>query len=75
MRPEDLRVGTEGVAATVVSTSFLGAVRRTIVRLPGDLLLTVQHDTGDRPAAGDEVRVAATGRPVAVEAAEPGTAA
>ncbi len=66
VRPEDLRIGAEGLPASVVSSSFLGAVRRTTVRLEDDVLLTVQHDVGLAPEPGTAVRVAFTGRPVAV---------
>jgi putative spermidine/putrescine transport system ATP-binding protein len=69
VRPEDLSFGSEGLAATVASTSFLGALRRTQVRLADDTIVAVQHEVGDRPEPGDMVKVAFRGRPVAVSEA------
>ena len=67
VRPEDLGFGAEGLPATVVATSFLGAVRRTTVRLAADdALVAVQHQVGTRFGTGDAVHVAFLGRPVAV---------
>jgi len=67
VRPEDLGFGGDGLPATVVATSFLGAVRRTTVRLTADnAVVSVQHDVGTRFESGDAVHVAFQGRPVAV---------
>ena len=68
VRPEDLRLGERGLPATVVSSSFLGAVRRTVVRLEDGVLLTVQHDVARRPEPDEAVRLEFTDRPVAVDA-------
>ena len=67
LRPEDVLLAPEGVAATVISTSFLGAMRRTRVRLDDGSELAVQHGPRETPAAGDRVAVALTGTPVTVE--------
>ncbi|MGN6443816.1 ABC transporter ATP-binding protein [Amnibacterium sp.] len=68
VRPEDVRLDGDGLPAIVVSTSFLGAARRTVVRLEAGVALTVQHPAADRPAPGDLVHVAFSDRPVAVAA-------
>jgi len=64
VRPEDVLFGSEGIAATVVTSSFLGSVRRTSVRLEDGLVLTVQHEVSDRREPGETVRVSFRGGPV-----------
>jgi putative spermidine/putrescine transport system ATP-binding protein len=71
VRPEDVLFAPDGVAATVVSSSFLGSIRRTRVETADGTALFVQHDVGHRPQAGDRVHVALRGTPVAVSAVEP----
>ena len=71
LRPEDLRLATSGISATVVLSSFLGSLRRTKVELADGTTLSIQHSARDRPAIGDSVHVELTGAPVAVEAAAP----
>ncbi|MFD1721367.1 ABC transporter ATP-binding protein [Amnibacterium endophyticum] len=66
VRPEDVRLVADGLPAIVVSTSFLGAQRRTVVRLESGSALTVQHAASERPDPGDLVHVALSGQPVAV---------
>lgn len=66
VRPEDVAFAPEGVTGTVVASSFLGSIRRTTVRLDDDTVVTVQHEVGDRRAAGDAVAVRLLGAPVAV---------
>jgi putative spermidine/putrescine transport system ATP-binding protein len=70
VRPEDIVFAAEGDAdarrAVVLTTSFLGSLRRTRVRLDDGIEVTVQHEVGRHPAAGDAVHVRLTGRPVAV---------
>jgi putative spermidine/putrescine transport system ATP-binding protein len=66
VRPEDVRLVGDGMPAIVVSTSFLGAARRTVVRLEDGVALTVQHAASEHPQAGDLVHVAFSGQPVAV---------
>lgn len=69
LRPEDLRLASTGIAATVVLSSFLGSLRRTRVALPDGTMLSVQHSARDRTMVGDQVFVELTGAPVAVEPA------
>jgi putative spermidine/putrescine transport system ATP-binding protein len=83
VRPEQLRVvaaGSDvvggavrgepaGQVATVVSSGFFGAHRRTIVRLDDGELITVQHGTGEQFAAEQTVALSFRGDAVAVEAA------
>jgi putative spermidine/putrescine transport system ATP-binding protein len=63
VRPEDIELAAEGIPGTVASTSFLGSVRRTTVRLGDGTLVVVQHDVSDRPQPGDGVHVKLKGRP------------
>ena len=67
VRPEDVAFASEGITGAVVSSSFLGSIRRTTVRLDDDTIVTVQHEVGDRRVAGEPVAVRLTGAPVAVE--------
>lgn len=71
VRPEDveLRPVAEGVAASVVSSSFLGSLRRTVVRLLDGTLVSVQHEVGTNYAPGDEVGVRFRGAPVSAQPA------
>ncbi|HXR43677.1 MAG TPA: ABC transporter ATP-binding protein [Pseudolysinimonas sp.] len=64
IRPEDIVWNVGRIPATVVTTSFLGSLRRTRVLLDSGELLTVQHDVSDRPAPGDAVKISFRGRPV-----------
>ena len=58
VRPEDLGFG-EGLRRPWSRTSFLGAVRRTTVRLAADdALVAVQHEVGSSFGTGDAVQVA-----------------
>jgi putative spermidine/putrescine transport system ATP-binding protein len=66
VRPEDIAFAPEGITGTVVTSSFLGSIRRTTVRLDDDTVVTVQHEVGDRRVAGDPVAVRLLGAPVAV---------
>jgi putative spermidine/putrescine transport system ATP-binding protein len=68
VRPEDVVLSASGLPAIVVSTSFLGAQRRTVVRLEAGIALTVQHAASEHPQPGDLVHVELSGRPVAVAA-------
>lgn len=73
VRPEDvvltLTAGGEGAReATVVTTSFLGSLRRTRVRLVDGLELVVQHAAGEHVEVGQTVGVRLAGRPVVVDA-------
>ncbi len=64
IRPEDVALASSGIPATVVSSSFLGSLRRTQVRLEDDSLLSIQHDVDTRPQPGDSVHVRLKGAPV-----------
>ncbi|MCU1550501.1 MAG: transporter ATP-binding protein [Glaciihabitans sp.] len=55
IRPENIEFAGDGLAGTVVTSSFLGNVRRTQVRLADDSLLSVQHDVSEHPQTGDAV--------------------
>ena len=68
VRPEDITFATEGLPATVVSSSFLGSLRRTYVTLADGTLVAVQHDVIDQPVRDDEVRLRFKGRPTIVTA-------
>ncbi|WP_207453611.1 ABC transporter ATP-binding protein [Herbiconiux sp. SYSU D00978] len=68
VRPEDVVLAADGIPATVVSTSFLGSLRRTVVELESGERMTVQHSVDDRPGAGERVHVRFAGAPVAVAA-------
>lgn len=66
IRPENISFHSEGIAATVVASSFLGSLRRTEVRLADGSLLFVQHDVRHRLGSGDAVHLAFDQIPVAV---------
>lgn len=70
IRPEDIILAEAGIPATVLSSSFLGSQRRTVVRVSEDLTLQVQHDVGLTPARGSAVHIRFRGTPVAVLSAE-----
>ncbi len=67
LRPEDVELASAGIPATVVSTSFLGSLRRTRVRLSDDTLIAVQHTVWQNPMPGEAVHLALSGAPVSVE--------
>jgi putative spermidine/putrescine transport system ATP-binding protein len=52
LRPEDVLLTSSGIPATVVSTSFLGALRRTRLRLDDGSELAVQHAARETPEPG-----------------------
>ncbi|MFC4245112.1 ABC transporter ATP-binding protein [Gryllotalpicola reticulitermitis] len=66
VRPEDVMLADAGLPGTVVSTSFLGSLRRTFVRLTDGTIITVQHDVAERCELGESVSLRFKGRPVAV---------
>jgi putative spermidine/putrescine transport system ATP-binding protein len=69
VRPEDLIIGAEGadgIAATVVSSSFLGSSRRTTVTTAHGVEVVVQHGATVAPTAGDRVSIGLRGAPVSV---------
>ena len=75
VRPEQLRLEAdgstgstaEGLAATVVSSGFFGAHRRTVVRAESGETITVQHNTSEQFAAEQRVTLRFVGDPIAVE--------
>jgi putative spermidine/putrescine transport system ATP-binding protein len=69
VRPEDVRFAGDGIAASVVSSSFLGSFRRTVVRLDDGMLLSVQHAVEEALESGAAVAVAFRGAPARVTAA------
>jgi len=68
VRPEDVTFASRGIPATVVSSSFLGSLRRTQVRLADDTLLSVQHDVDTHPQPGQAVHLKLRGVPVSAVA-------
>ena len=66
LRPEDVLLASDGIPAIVLTTSFLGALRRTRVRLEDGSELSVQHGARERPEPGERVSVALSGSPVTV---------
>ena len=61
-----IQLAGEGIPATVVTTSFLGGLRRTRVRLEDGTELSVQHGTRERPEPGERIHLALTGSPITV---------
>ncbi|MBP1326898.1 putative spermidine/putrescine transport system ATP-binding protein [Leucobacter exalbidus] len=59
---------TGSISATVVSSGFLGSVRRTVVRLSDGTELASQHDAAHEFRPGDAVRVSFVRTPVTVTA-------
>ncbi len=70
IRPEDIVLADQGLAATVVASSFLGSLRRTQVRLADESQLLIQHDVSERPQPGDTVHLRLRGQPVSVSPRE-----
>ena len=64
IRPEDIAFAPRGIAASVVSSSFLGSLRRTQVRLADDTLLSIQHEVDVRHEPGAIVHLRLKGSPV-----------
>ncbi|RMD95276.1 MAG: TOBE domain-containing protein, partial [Alphaproteobacteria bacterium] len=58
VRPEALRLGGEGLAATVLSTAFHGAATRVVLEAEGGLRLVALLPKGaEIPAEGARVHV------------------
>ncbi|MGM7697867.1 ABC transporter ATP-binding protein [Microbacterium sp. A84] len=71
LRPENLRFAGEADASTsgiVEESTFLGSIRRTLVKTDSGELVRVQHDAQFHPAYGDRVHLAVEPVPVAVRA-------
>lgn len=71
LRPENIEFATEGIAATVVLSSFLGSMRRTRVKLEDGTPLMVQHSARHTPVVGERVHVELDGAPVTVAPVTP----
>ena len=72
LRPENLRFAGAGEVAaegTVQESTFLGSMRRTLVRLEDGSLVQVQHSAGERVAYDDRVRLTIAPEPVTVRPA------
>ena len=67
IRPEDIEFAEDGLAATVVASSFLGSLRRTTVRLSDGTIVFLQHGVRVHPMAGETVFLKFTGAPVSTE--------
>lgn len=66
VRPEDIVIDAQGMTSTVLTSSFLGSLRRTQLRLDDGSVISVQHDVANQLQPGDTVRVRLKGRPVLV---------
>ncbi|MGW8481942.1 ABC transporter ATP-binding protein [Microbacterium sp. NPDC055903] len=69
LRPENIRFSAESdadVAGVVEESTFLGSIRRTLVKTDGGELVRVQHDARTHPSYGDRVHLAVAPVPVAV---------
>ncbi|HEV7184751.1 MAG: ABC transporter ATP-binding protein [Actinomycetales bacterium] len=64
LRPEDVLLASAGIPAAVLTTSFLGALRRTRLRLEDGTELAVQHAARETPEPGARVFVELAGTPV-----------
>lgn len=76
VRPEHLRIfhaeekSEPALAGVVISSGFLGSLRRTVVRLVAqDSVIAVQHDPAEQFAPGEPVTISVQPVPVAVAAA------
>lgn len=69
IRPEDVLLAASGLPGEVLTSSFLGALRRTAVRLADGTELSVQHAAGEVLVTGDRVHVALSGAPATVSPA------
>ncbi|MFT4259572.1 ABC transporter ATP-binding protein [Microbacterium sp.] len=70
IRPENVRFAAEadaGALAVVEESTFLGSMRRTLVRTEAGDLVRLQHSPGIRPVFGERVRITLAPEPVAVQ--------
>jgi putative spermidine/putrescine transport system ATP-binding protein len=65
VRPEHVRLGGP-VPAVVQESTFLGSIRRTLLRTDGDVLLRMQHPVSERLEFGERVEVGIVPEPVAL---------
>jgi putative spermidine/putrescine transport system ATP-binding protein len=67
LRPEDVELASAGMPGTVISSSFLGSLRRTTVLLSDDTtVIAVQHTVRENPQPGENVFLALSGAAVSV---------
>ncbi|WP_341952633.1 ABC transporter ATP-binding protein [Salinibacterium sp. TMP30] len=66
VRPEDMVLAADGIAGTVIASSFLGSLRRTRVRLSDGTVVAIQHEVERHPLPGEPVSVRLKGAPVSV---------
>src|SRR5690606_22784786 len=72
VRPEHVRLtaapatSSGALIATVISSGFLGAIRRTVVQFDDGVSLAAQHGAESAFAAGDRVEVSFVPEPVTV---------
>lgn len=64
LRPEDIKLASDGIPGVVVASSFLGSIRRTSVQVSDGTVLVVQHPVQHRPEPGEHVSLAWSGRAV-----------
>src|SRR5690606_5400587 len=72
LRPENLRLVSQAdgdIGAVVEESTFLGSIRRTLVRTDAGELVRVQHDARVHPAYGERVWLTIEPVPVAVRPA------
>ncbi|MFB7251063.1 ABC transporter ATP-binding protein [Microbacterium sp. NPDC056234] len=71
LRPENIRFASDAAAATtahVEESTFLGSIRRTLVRTESGELVRLQHSPDIRPFFGERVLISIAPEPVAVDA-------
>ncbi len=67
LRPEDVELADSGIPGTVISSSFLGSLRRTNVLLADNsTVVAVQHAVRENPQPGAGVFLALSGNAVSV---------
>ena len=74
VRPENVRIvgsGDEGIDAVVEATTFLGSMRRSMLRAGDGTVVHVQHAADAHLTPGDAVRVRVDDVPVLARVAEP----
>ncbi|GLU90988.1 ABC transporter ATP-binding protein [Agromyces sp. NBRC 114283] len=69
VRPENVRLGGP-IDAVVLESTFLGSVRRTVLRTAGGQLLRMQHAVGERVQFDERVTLGIEPAPVAVRPRE-----
>ncbi len=67
VRPENIEFAEDGIRVEVVSTSFLGAFRRTAVAMDDGSVMTVQHPSSIVPEVDAEAFLRFAAVPVAVQ--------